>query len=131
MNTTPLEVSIDLDTRLARAVGRPGRDRMANARVTEAERRELQEAAKAAGKSLSEWARDVLLREARGSRTDVLLTEVVAMRMMLNTLLRPLSCGEIITAEQFTAHMANIRSTKQKVTQDILQQYASSSAKEQ
>ncbi len=95
------------------------------------EEKELTQAAETEGKSASEWAREVLLREARGSRTDVLLTEIVAMRMMLNSLLRPLTCGEIITADDFTAHMTNIRTTKHKVALDILQQYATANRKEQ
>ena len=81
--------------------------------------------------TVSEWAREVLLREARSSRTDALFTEVVALRMMLNNLLRPLSCGEVITPDDFSAHMMNIRTTKQKVAQEILQQYAVTNAKEQ
>ncbi len=100
-------------------------------KLTISEEKEVAQAAEAEGKSASEWAREVLLREARGSRTDVLLTEIVAMRMMLNSLLRPLSCGETITPDDFTAHMMTIRTTKQKVAQEILQQYAATTAKEQ
>jgi len=99
-------------------------------KLTISEEKEVAQAAEAQGKSASEWAREVLLREARGCRTDVLLTEIVAMRMMLNSLLRPLSCGETITPDDFTAHMMTIRTTKQKVTQEILQQYAATTAKE-
>ncbi len=62
-------------------------------KLTISEEKEVAQAAEAQGKSASEWAREVLLREARGCRTDVLLTEIVAMRMMLNSLLRPLSCA--------------------------------------
>ena len=91
----------------------------------------LEGAAAADGKTLREWSRDVLLRAARASRTDPLFTEVVALRMMLNNLLRPLSCGEVITADDFSAHMMNIRTTKQKVAQEILQQYAATNGKEQ
>ncbi len=99
-------------------------------KLTISEEKEVAQAAEAEGKSASEWAREVLLREARGCRTDVLLTEIVAMRMMLNSLLRPLSCGETITPDDFTAHMMTIRTTKQRVTQEILQQYAATTAKE-
>ena len=65
----PLTPHATLETRLARSVGRSGRDRMANARVTQAEQRELHNAARSQGKSLSEWAREVRsdARLARGA----------------------------------------------------------------
>lgn len=116
--------------RLRRIKSGSNRDKTVGARITRDEETELVSAADRAGRNVSDWTRDVLLREARGSRTDVLLTEIVAMRMMLNSLLRPLSCGETITPDDFTAHMMTIRMTKQKVTQEILQQYAATAAKE-
>lgn len=116
--------------RLSRGRIASRRSQSLGTKLTMAEEKELTQAAETEGKSASEWAREVLLREARGSRTDVLLTEIVAMRMMLNSLLRPLSCGETITPDDFTAHMMSIRTTKQKVTQDILQQYAAMNVKE-
>ena len=122
--------AFDMEARLSRSQGRAARVCVAQARVTDEEHRELLTAARSEGRALGEWMREVLLREARGSRTDVLLTEIVAMRMMLNSLLRPLSCGETITPDDFTAHMMTIRTTKQKVTQEILQQYAATTAKE-
>jgi hypothetical protein len=122
--------SLNLDARLSRSRGRSSRTYVASAKVTKAEQRELEMAAQMTGKALSEWAREVLLREARGSRADALFTEVVAMRMMLNKLLRPLTCGEAITPDDFTTCMATIRTTKQKVAQEIMQQYLTPGAKE-
>ena len=118
-----------LDIRLARSTGRSGRDRMANARVTAREQRELHEAARAQGKSLSEWARDVLLREARRSE-DPLFTELIATRMLLLNLLKPLAMGQVITPEDFSRISATVRSDKRKVAQEIQQQYISASPKE-
>jgi hypothetical protein len=40
------------------------------------------------------WARDGLLREARGSCEDAISTELVATRMLLINLLKPLALGE-------------------------------------
>jgi hypothetical protein len=131
METQSNGSAIDFGSRLRRSRGRTGRTCVASAKVTRAEQEELEAAATAEGKALSEWSREVLLRQARTSRTDPLFTEIVAMRMMLNTLLRPLSCGEIITPDDFTAHMTKIRTTKQKVASDILQQYAAATGKEQ
>jgi len=118
-----------LDIRLARSTGRSGRDRMANARVTAREQRELHEAARAQGKSLSEWARDVLLREARRSE-DPLFTELIATRMLLLNLLKPLAMGQVITSEDFSRISATVRSDKRKVAQEIQQQYINASPKE-
>ena len=118
-----------LDIRLARSTGRSGRDRMANARVTAREQRELHEAARAQGKSLSEWAREVLLREARRSE-DPLFTELIATRMLLLNLLKPLAMGQVITPEDFSRISATVRSDKSKVAQEIQQQYIAASPKE-
>ena len=118
-----------LDIRLARSTGRSGRDRMANARVTAREQRELHEAARAQGKSLSEWAREVLLREARRSE-DPLFTELIATRMLLLNLLKPLAMGQVITPEDFSRISATVRSDKRKVAQEIQQQYVTASPKE-
>ena len=118
-----------LDIRLARSTGRSGRDRMANARVTAREQRELHEAARALGKSLSEWAREVLLREARRSE-DPLFTELIATRMLLLNLLKPLAMGQVITSEDFSRISATVRSDKRKVAQEIQQQYVNASPKE-
>ena len=118
-----------LDIRLARSTGRSGRDRMANARVTAREQRELHEAARAQGKSLSEWAREVLLREARRTE-DPLFTELIATRMLLLNLLKPLAMGQVVTPEDFSRISATVRSDKRKVAQEIQQQYINASPKE-
>ena len=102
---------------------------MANARVTAREQRELHEAASAQGKSLSEWAREILLREARRSE-DPLFTELIATRMLLLNLLKPLAMGQVITPEDFSRISATVRSDKRKVAQEIQQQYITASPKE-
>ena len=119
----------NLDIRLARSTGRSGRDRMANARVTAREQRELHEAARAQGKSLSEWAREILLREARRSE-DPLFTELIATRMLLLNLLKPLAMGQVVTPEDFSRISSTVRSDKRKVAQEIRQQYITASPKE-
>ena len=111
--------------------GREARSRERCNTLHASEERSWANAAAEQGQTLREWAREVLLREARSSTSDALLTEVVAMRMMLNSFLRPLCCGETITPEDFTAQVMNIRATKQKVTQEIVQQYAAAAGKEE
>jgi hypothetical protein len=131
MNSTKPTNPLDLEERLTRSKGRSSRNRMANARVTEAEQEELAAVAKSEGKALSEWAREVLLREARSPRADALFTEIVAIRMLLNLVLKPLSCGEVLTPESFSAVLTNVRTTKHKAATDVMEQYAIPDKKEQ
>jgi uncharacterized protein (DUF1778 family) len=121
---------IDLDVRLARSSGRAGRDRMANARVTASEQKEIVAAARSQGKSLSEWSRDVLLREARNGGQDAVFTELVATRMLLVNLLKPLVLGEKVTAAWITEAMTMVRKEKFKAAQEVMQQYTQASEKE-
>jgi uncharacterized protein (DUF1778 family) len=120
----------DLNVRLARSAGRTGRDRMANARVTAKEQRELHEAARAQGKSLSEWAREVLLREARRSTDHAVFTELVATRMLLVNLIKPLILGEKVSPTWITEAMGMVRREKHKAAQEVMQQYTQGAGKE-
>ncbi len=123
-------IALDLNERIQRSRGRSGRTFSANVKLTRSELTTVEGRARAEQKALGEWAREVLLREARSTGTDALFSEVVALRMMLNELLRPVCCGQTISADTFDAHLSNIRQTKQQVAQDIRQQYAETSGKE-
>jgi hypothetical protein len=103
---------------------------MANARVTAIEHRELHNAARANGKSLSEWAREILLQEARRSDDDPLFTELIATRMILLNLLKPLAMGQVVTPDDFARISATVRNDKRKVAQEIQQQYLPAIPKE-
>ena len=122
--------SIDLNLGQTRSAGRTGRDRMANARVTDAERQELHAASASKGMSLSEWAREVLLREARRSDEDPLFIELIATRMLVVNLLKPLAMGKTVTQEDYTRISAAVRSDKRKVAHEIQQQYIAPAVKE-
>lgn len=113
-----------------RPKGRPVRDRMASARVTAEELGALEQAAALDGKLLAEWAREVLLREARRGKTDALFTEIVATRMLLNLVLKHVACGEVMTAEAFTAVLTRVRTTKCKQALDMMEQYAAPDQRE-
>ena len=76
-----------------------------------------------------EWAREVLLREARRTE-DPLFIELIATRMILLNLLKPLAMGQVVTPEEFTRISATVRSDKRKVAQEIQQQYINASPKE-
>ncbi len=130
MSMTDEAKPLNFAERLTRSKGRLSRNCMANARVTQAEQDELMAVAKHEGKALSEWAREVLLREARTPRADALFTEIVATRMLLNLVLKPLACGQLMTAEEFSGVLANVRTTKHKAATDVMEQYAAAEPKE-
>ena len=121
---------ITMEQRLGRGKIRASRSRSLGTKLTLIEERELVRAAEAEGKSASEWAREVLLREARNSRRDALFTEIVATRMLLNLVLKPLACGQVMTPEDFSGVLANVRTTKHKAATDVMEQYAAAEPKE-
>ncbi len=121
---------VPIEIRLARSAGRAGRDRMANARVTHAEQQELQEAARRCGKSLSEWSRDTLLREARRGPGDAVFTELIATRMLLVNLIKPLALGEKVSPSWITEAMTMVRKEKHKAAHEVMQQYTQQAGKE-
>ena len=121
---------IDFESHTSRSHGRAGRTYVASAKVTRKEQRELEDAACKSGKSLSEWARDVLLREARRSLEDAVFTELVATRMLLVNLIKPLILGEKVSPTWITEAMTMVRKEKYKAAQDVMQQYTQDAGKE-
>ena len=113
----------DLATRLNRSQGRDRRNRSFGTKLTRLEEGDVYNASKAAGMYAGEWAREVLLREARRTKDDVLLTELVATRMMLVNLIKPLTQGKQITPEEFAKLTAHVRNEKRKATAELMQQY--------
>ncbi len=130
MDISDSGAGLDFEGRLDRRKGRPARDKMTGVRFTKAEMEEVDRAANVQGLLFGEWAREVLLREARKSRTDALFTEIVATRMLLNLVLKPLACGQVMSAEDFSGVLANVRTTKRKAATDVMAQYASAEPKE-
>ena len=129
MKSPKVSQNSDVESRLSRSQGRSSRVCVAQARITEDERQQLLRAARAEGRALGEWAREVLLREARRSE-DPLFTELIATRMILLNLLKPLAMGQVVTPEDFTRISATVRSDKRKVAQEIQQQYVTASPME-
>lgn len=115
---------IDFETRFRRSRGRGGRTFSATAKVTREEHNELEAAAKEEGKALGEWSRDALLASARRTVTTPVFTEVIAMRILLNTILGQVACGKIMTSEAFNAEMQSVRTSKNKAAEEVMQQYA-------
>ena len=113
------EKPFSFEGRLSRSRGRAGRDRVVSSRATADEHQELEAAAKAEGKALSEWSRDVLLREARSPRLNALFTEVVATRDALESPSEANCVRETkFTEEDFSGVLTNVRTSKRKAASD-------------
>jgi len=127
MNST----TIDFAERLKQKRGRDARGQSLATRFTKAEEEALAKAAEADGKTLREWARETLLREARRSKDDALFTEVIAIRMLLNNLLGPIAGGQTVTEKNYVEIMANVRLGKRNAAREVMQQYTEAEQKEQ
>ena len=128
METQTRDSVIDFEQSLRRSQGRSGRVFAVTAKVTSDEKKELDAAASRSGKALSEWAREALLREACRPADDVILTELVATRMMLVNLIKPLTQGKQVTPEEFAKITAHVRNEKRKATAELMQQYEQTNA---
>lgn len=112
--------------RLAPVRGREQRSRSVATRFTHAEESLLLQTARANGKNLREWARDVLLSAASDSASkeaDPLFTEVQALRLLLVNTLEPLLRGESMTPEQFREMLRYVKTNKHKAANDALATY--------
>jgi hypothetical protein len=111
-------------TELNRLRGRGRRTQNLSTKLTEEEERRMEVAARAAEKTLSEWAREVLLEAARcsekGAVDNVLLTEVVGLQLLLMNALAPLTRGEQIGSEQYQAILKSVQASKSRAAQELL-----------
>jgi hypothetical protein len=118
-----MQTSSIIAQRMGRGKIRDSRTRSLGTKLTVQEEKELAHAAAADGKSASEWAREVLLREARSSKDDAVFTELVATRMLLVNLIKPLILGEKVSPTWITEAMTMVRKEKHKAAQEVMQQY--------
>ena len=124
MEAQQITQDLGIADRLGRSAGRSRRVKVASARVTESEHDTLDAAAVRRGKGLSEWAREVLLREAEGAQTDTaVFTELVALRMLVSTVLRSVALGETLSAEAYAQIIAEVRAGKHEAARDLISQY--------
>lgn len=121
-----LDLAERLDRRLKSGTVRK---KTVGTRVSLSEEKELVEAADKGGQNLSEWVREVLLREARRTDDDALFTELVATRMLLVNLIKPLIVGQPVSPEWVAEAMAEVRKVKHKAAQAVRQQYATEAAR--
>jgi len=124
---TGQNLSARLDRRLKSGCRRT---KTVGARVSAAEEQEMILAANRDGLNISEWSRDVLLREARRSGGDAVFTELIATRMLVVNLLKPLALGEKVSPTWITEAMTMVRKEKHKAAQEVMQQYTQQAGKE-
>jgi hypothetical protein len=104
--------------------GRDRRSRNLSTKLTTNEAKAVEEAASRAGKTPSEWARDLLLRGVIvGSHTPMemhIFTELVGIQMLLMSTLEPLLRGDKIAQEQLTILFRQVQTTKATRAQELL-----------
>jgi len=104
-----------------------GRDRRAlnlSTKLTPVEAKAIEQAAFHAGKTPSEWAREVLLREVHGtsatSDNRTVLAEIVGLQLFLTNVLSPIARGERITIEHYQEIMRQVREHKHRAAAEIV-----------
>ena len=84
----------------------------------------IEQAAKRGGVSRGEFVREIVLREIqRGSvaaAAPAELTEIVGLRLLLTTLLKPLAVGQRMTEETFEAVVTEVRRAKAQMAAELL-----------
>lgn len=104
--------------------GRDRRSRNLSTKLTTDEAKAVEEAASRAGKTPSEWARDLLLESiVVGSHTRMemhIFTELVGIQMLLMNTLEPLLRGDTIAQEQLTILFRQVQTSKATKAQELL-----------
>jgi hypothetical protein len=112
------------DSGPAKLRGRGRRSFNLSTKLTEPEAESIQEAASQAGKTPSEWARELLLRgdiATRRSEMEMhIFTELVGIQMLLMSTLEPLLRGETKTPDQVASLFRQIQTTKAAKAQELL-----------
>ena len=115
--------------------GREKRNMTLNTKLTELEFAEVEQFCEARNVAFSEWVREVVLREVRGSEdrlgTVTLLGEITGLRLLLINTLEPLLRGEKMTPEQFKEMLRYVKTNKRKAAADMLASYAEGASEQQ
>lgn len=97
------------------------RNKTVSTKLTERECADAERAAAARGQWLSEWVRDMIVRELKDQRADFdLICEIVGLQLLLMNVLAPLARGEKITADQFQTIVKSVQATKSKAAEEML-----------
>lgn len=108
---------------------RISRNRTVSTKLTALEFAEAERMAAARGQWLSEWVRDVIVREARVEAEERIaehaFTELVGVELLLMNALQPLASGQKISPDQFQKLVEEIQATKQTKARELLARRAS------
>ena len=111
-----------------RVRGRDKRNLTLNTKLTETEFAEVERFCESRQIAFSEWVREVVLREVRGTSeagsTLPLLSEITGLRLLLVNGLEPLLRGDRMTPEQFKEMLRYVKTNKRKAATDTLASYA-------
>ena len=104
--------------------GRNRRSQNLSTKLTFEEESLIENASSASGKTPSEWARDVLLREAKlpddSLSMEALMTEIVGLQLFLTHALQPVACGEQMTPSQYQELMRQVKTTKRQAAREVI-----------
>ena len=104
--------------------GRNRRSQNLSTKLTSEEESRIERASSASGKTPSEWARDVLLREAKlpdnSVSMEALMTEIVGLQLFLTHVLQPVACGEQMTLSQYQELMRQVKITKRQAAREVI-----------
>jgi hypothetical protein len=114
--------------------GRDHRSLNLSTKLTAVEAKAIEDAATRAGKTPSEWAREILLRSnVVGSHTEMemhIFIELVGIQMLLIGNLEPLLRGEKMVQDRITILFRQLQSTKAAKAQELLEKHAKQSAED-
>lgn len=112
------------DRHSERLRGRARRSLNLSTKLTADEARAVEEAAARAGKTPSEWARELLLRSEVAGKSNAMemhiFTELVGIQMLLMSTLEPILRGETVTQDQVSALFRHVQTTKNSKAQELL-----------
>ena len=115
---------LQFENRLRQSKGREARTQSIATRFTQAEEQALLKTAETCGQNLREWARDVLLREAKltgnSPTMEALMTEIVGLQLFLTHVLQPVACGEQMTPSQYQELMRQVKTAKRQATREVI-----------
>jgi hypothetical protein len=99
-----------------------------NTKLTELEFAEVERFCESHSVAFSEWVREVVLREVRGSEdrpgSVPILGEIAGLRLLLINTLEPLLRGDKMTPEQFKEMLRYVKTNKRRAAADMLASYA-------
>ncbi len=114
--------ALNLDTRLRRSRGRTARVFSINSKLTESELLLLENVSAQAGKTVSEWAREILIEAAQRTGPDVVLVELVATRMLLVNMLKMIGQTRALPEAEYTKIHAEVQKVKRRIARELSEQ---------